>query len=539
METLHLSLSELKNREKWEAAGFKLPNYDIEEMRKRTLAEPIWMHIGAGNIFRIFPCRLHDELLDQGEVDRGVIILQTYDSERKDAILRPYDLLSTAVTLKSDGNIDLRVVGSIAESIKCEPQFPEDYKLANELFAAPSLQIVSMTITEKGYNLRDLDGEFTDKVKKEFADPDGPQSNAMGALARLLYTRFQNGAHPIALLSMDNCSHNGARLRAAVLAYVEAWCKSGKLPEAFLEYASDESNVSFPWSMIDKITPAADPKVGQMLLDRGYQDVEIRTYEGRKLQPSFVNAEETEYLVIEDNFPNGRPAWEKGGVYFTDRETVDKVETMKVTTCLNPLHTALAIYGCLLGYDRISQEMKDEDLLHLIKQIGYQEGMPVVVHPGIMDPRDFLDTCINERFPNPFIPDMPQRIANDTSQKLPVRFGKTLQAYCEKLPEQITSLTYIPAVFAGWIRYLIGIDDNGEVFTPSPDPMLATLQEELADLEFGKTDNVADVVTPLLRRDNIFGVDLVEVGLADKVIEGVKQMISGKGNVRKYLQSLD
>ena len=112
-------------------------------------------------------------------------------------------------------------------------------------------------------------------------------------------------------------------------------------------YASDESNVSFPWSMIDKITPAADPKVGQMLLDRGYQDVEIRTYEGRKLQPSFVNAEETEYLVIEDNFPNGRPAWEKGGVYFTDRETVDKVETMKVTTCLNPLHTALAIYGCL------------------------------------------------------------------------------------------------------------------------------------------------------------------------------------------------
>ena len=106
------------------------------------------------------------------------------------------------------------------------------------------------------------------------------------------------------------------------------------------------------------------------------------------------------------------------------------------------------------------------------------------------------------------------------------------------MPEQITSLTYIPAVFAGWIRYLIGIDDNGEVFTPSPDPMLATLQEELADLEFANRQ-CSRRCHPLLRRDNIFGVDLVEVGLADKVIEGVKQMISGKGNVRKYLQSLD
>ncbi|HHX37460.1 MAG TPA: mannitol dehydrogenase family protein [Clostridiaceae bacterium] len=538
MESLHLSLEALENRKAWEAAGFELPSYDIKKMRERTVEKPIWIHIGAGNIFRIFPCRLHDEMLDRGEADRGVIILQTYDAERNDAILRPYDLLSTAVTLKSDGNIDLRVVGAIAESVKFEPKFAEEYQRGHELFAAPSLQVVSMTITEKGYNLRDLDGDFTDNVKQEFANPDGPIKNTMGILTHLLYTRFKNGAHPITLLSMDNCSHNGARLRAAVLAYADAWCKSGQLPQAFYDYVSDESKVSFPWSMIDKITPAADPKVGEMLLERGYQDVEMRTYGGRTIPPSYVNAEETEYLVIEDNFPNGRPAWEKGGVYFTDRETVDKVETMKVTTCLNPLHTALAVYGCLLGYDRISAEMKDPDLVNLIKNIGYTEGMPVVVNPGIMDPREFLDTCINERFPNPFIPDMPQRIAMDTSQKLPVRFGKTLQAYCEEMPDKITQLTYIPAVFAGWIRYLIGVDDNGDEFEPSADPMLAQLQEELADLALGKTDNVAEVITPLLRRDNIFGVDLVETGLADKVIEGVIRMLSGKGEVRKYLQSL-
>ena len=102
----------------------------------------------------------------------------------------------------------------------------------------------------------------------------------------------------------------------------------------------------------------------------------------------FVNAEECEYLVIEDAFPNGRPKLEKGGIIFTERETVDKVEKMKVCTCLNPLHTALAVYGCLLGYELISKEMKDETLKKLVEGIGYTEGLPVVVNPGILDPKE-------------------------------------------------------------------------------------------------------------------------------------------------------
>ena len=99
----------------------------------------------------------------------------------------------------------------------------------------------------------------------------------------------------------------------------------------------------------------------------------------------FVNAEECEYLVIEDAFPNGKPALDKGGIIFTDRATVDKVEKMKVCTCLNPLHTALAIYGCLLGYTLISEEMKNPLLKNMVEVIGYKEGLPVVVNPGILD----------------------------------------------------------------------------------------------------------------------------------------------------------
>lgn len=111
----------------------------------------------------------------------------------------------------------------------------------------------------------------------------------------------------------------------------------------------------------------------------------------------------------------------------TDRDTVDKADTMKVTTCLNPLHTALSIFGCLLGYESIATEMEDPDLLTLVQQIGYKEGLPVVVNPEIINPKMFIDEVILKRLPNKYIPDTPQRIATDTSQKIAIRFGETIK----------------------------------------------------------------------------------------------------------------
>ena len=130
---------------------------------------------------------------------------------------------------------------------------------------------------------------------------------------------------------------------------------------------------------------------------------------------------------MEDRFPNGRPRFEKAGVFLTDRATVDKADTMKVTTCLNPLHTALAIMGCLLGYRSIAEEMKDPDLSLLVSEIGYNEGLPVVESPGIIDPKTFLEEVVTVRFSNPNIPDIPQRIATDTSQKVAIRYGETIK----------------------------------------------------------------------------------------------------------------
>ena len=150
-------------------------------------------------------------------------------------------------------------------------------------------------------------------------------------------------------------------------AYAKAWTENGKADKGFLEYIENPAHVSFPWSMIDKITPRPDDSVKKMLEEAGFTDTEsIVTSKNTYVAP-FVNAEEAEYLVIEDAFPNGRPLLEKAGVMFTARDTVEKVERMKVCTCLNPLHTTLAVYGCLLGYTKISEEMKDADLVKLVE----------------------------------------------------------------------------------------------------------------------------------------------------------------------------
>lgn len=328
-------------------------------------------------------------------------------------------------------------------------------------------------------------------------------------------------------------SNNGDKLYAAIDEFAKAWSKNGVAEAGFADYVNSDK-VSFTWSMIDKITPRPDANVEKMLLDDGVEGLDpVITSKNTYVAP-FVNAEETEYLVIEDKFPNGREALEAGGLMFTDRETVDKVEKMKVCTCLNPLHTALAIYGCLLGYDKISEEMKDDDLRKMIEIIGYKEGLPVVVNPGILDPKKFIKTVLEVRLPNPFMPDTPQRIATDTSQKLAIRFGETIKAYMASDELEASDLKLIPLVFAGWLRYLMAVDDNGNAFEPSSDPMLAELTPYLKDIKWND-EQAEKKILPILAKSEIFGVNLAEAGLLCRVVKYFKELIAGVGAVRTTL----
>ena len=394
--------------------------------------------------------------------------------------------------------------------------------------------MASFTITEKGYSLTNAKGEILPQIQEDFEKgPEAPVSY-IGKVAALLYDRYQHGELPITLLSMDNCSHNGDKLKTAVLAYADAWTKNGLVDKGFEAYLNNPEKVAFPWTMIDKITPRPDAEVEKMLARDNIEGLEpVITSKNTYVAP-FTNAEETEYLVIEDTFPNGRPALEEAGVIFTDRDTVNKVEKMKVTTCLNPLHTALAVYGCILGYDKIYEEMKDEDLTGLISGVGYDEGLPVVVNPGVLDPEEFINTVIDVRFPNPFMPDTPQRIATDTSQKLAVRFGETIKSYLRE-DKDLNELDLIPLVQAGWIRYLMGLNDNGEAFTLSPDPLLEEVLPIANQLSLDEEQDVASIIEPLLKNEKIFGLDLTETVLGDKVIAYVTALTDGKGAIRKTL----
>lgn len=219
----------------------------------------------------------------------------------------------------------------------------------------------------------------------------------------------------------------------------------------------------------------------------------------------------------------------------TDRDTVNKVERMKVTTCLNPLHTALAVYGCILGYTLIADEMKDPWLRELVRQIGPVEGMPVVTDSGILSPGEFVDEVINVRISNPFMPDTPQRIATDTSQKVGIRYGETIKAYITRFGDA-KKLKAIPLVIAGWCRYLLAVDDNGQPFDLSPDPLLPELTAQLAEIRLGESELYHGQLKLVLSNERIFGVDLYAAGIGEYIEELFKEEIAGPGAVRSVLK---
>lgn len=533
---MRLNEQGLLNRAEWEGKGYDLPKYDREAVKAATYENPFWIHFGAGNIFRAFQANVVQNLLNEGALDRGLVVAEGFDYEIIEKMNRPHDDYGILVTLKADGTVSKTVVGSVVESHILDSENDAEFGRLKEIFEKDSLQMASFTITEKGYSLVMGNGEKIPAVAADFEAGPAKPASYIGKVAALLYARFQAGQKPIAMVSMDNCSHNGDKLYAAITAFAEKWVANGLADAAFEAYVKDSSKVSFPWSMIDKITPRPDASVEEILKNDGIEELEPVITSKRTYVAPFVNAEECEYLVIEDSFPNGRPAaLEKGGLMFTARETVDKVEKMKVCTCLNPLHTCLAVFGCILGYEKISEEMKDAELKKLVETVGYKEGLPVVINPGILDPKVFIDTVLNVRIPNPFMPDTPQRIATDTSQKLAIRFGETIKAYAASPELDVKDLKLIPLVFAGWLRYLMGINDAGEAFELSPDPLLETVRPYVADVKLG--DTVAEeALKPILENAEIFGVNLYDVDMAETVLDYFNEMIAGVGAVRATLK---
>ena len=272
-----------------------------------------------------------------------------------------------------------------------------------------------------------------------------------------------------------------------------------------------------------------------MLADEGFEDMEpVETARHTFIAP-FVNAEEPQYLVVEDKFPNGRPALEKAGVYMADQDTVIKAERMKLTVCLNPIHTAMGPYDVMLGYELFADGMSDPELAKLANRVGYQEGLPVVPDPGIISPKAFIDEVVYERFPNKYLGDTSQRICTDISMGVPFRFGETIKAYVER-DGSAEKLIGIPVAIAGWLRYLLAVDDEGNAYSLAPDPMKEELREQMAGIQVGDPASLNGQLKPILSNANIWGLDLYEAGLGEKVEEIFREQLKGNGAVRAALK---
>lgn len=532
-QTMKLTMAGIKDREAWEKAGIQLPGYDVEEVSEKARKAPRWVHFGIGNIFRVFIGGIADGLLEEGALDRGLTCVETFDYDVADKIYAPYDNLGLSVILHGDGTRDYKVLGALAEAVKAQSSNDKQWNRLKEIFAAPSLQLVSFTITEKGYALQKADGTWFPFVEADIKNGPAKATGAMAVLTAMLYERYQAGKHPLALVSMDNCSQNGARLRQSVLTMAEEWKKAGYVDDGFLAYVSDEKTIAFPWTMIDKITPRPSEQIAADLEALGVEDMQpVITAKKTYIAP-FVNAEKPQYLVIEDSFPNGRPALEKGfGVYMADRKTVNLAERMKVTVCLNPVHSATGPLGVALGYELFAHMLNtDADMMKMARMVAYDEGLPVVQDPGILSPQAFVDELFNDRFPNEYLGDTNLRLAVDVSQMVGIRFGETIKAYVEKYGDA-SRLTALPLGIAGWLRYMLAVDDAGKKYELAPDPMNEEIQEQLKDIVLGQPETFTDQLRPILSNERLFFIDLYKAGVGEKVENMFREMIAGPGAIK-------
>ena len=537
---MKLTLEGIKNTTVFQKAGILLPGYDVAAVSKKAKQAPRWAHFGIGNIFRIFIGGIADGLLEAGVLDRGLTCIETFDYDVVDKIYTPYDNLGLSVILHADGTRTYKVLGSMAEAVKAQSSDPAHWARLKEVFRSKELQLISFTITEKGYALAGSDGIYFPFIQSDIDNGPEKATSAMAVLTAMLYVRYQDSRTPIALVSMDNCSHNGDLLRHSVLTMAREWQKKGYVTEDFLTWLGDETQVSFPWTMIDKITPRPSDAIAADLEALGVEDMAPVITSKRTYIAPFINAEQPQYLVIEDRFPNGRPELKKGfGVYLADRATVNLSERMKVTACLNPVHSATGPVGVVLGEELYAKMLNtNPDMMKMARMVAYDEGLPMVEDPRILSPKAFTDELFTDRFPNEYLGDTNLRLATDTSQGVGVRFGETIKAYMKKYGSA-ERLTAIPLGIAGWLRYMLGVDDMGNTYELAPDPMVPEIQAALSSVVFGNPESLTDQLHPILSNEKVFFIDLYKAGLGEKIEGMFREMIAGKGStkatIHKYM----
>ncbi|MGO4351467.1 mannitol dehydrogenase family protein [Rhizobium sp. RAF36] len=421
----------------------KLPAYDRSTLKAGIL------HLGPGAFFRAHFAPFTDAALAAEGGDWGIEVASLRTPDVADNLNAQNGLYT--VLIRDTSGTTAEVIGPILKAHVA----PRDPALLLSRLEDPAIRIVSLTVTEKAYGLDvrtgGLDLTHPD-VAADLANRHAPRG-VVGYLVEGLSRRRAKGIAPFTPLSCDNLPSNGAVLKRLVLDF------AGRVDPELRAWI--ETNVPFPSTMVDRITPAST--------DATYADAERLT--GRQ-DLAAIETEPFTQWVIEDHFANGRPAWDKAGVLMVDE--VSAYEKMKLRM-LNGAHSLLAYLGYIGGYEYIRDVMDDEGLAALARRQMNAAADTLDPVPGI-DLDHYADELI-ARFANKAIAHRTYQIAMDGTQKLPQRL---LEPATEALAHGSKAETYAIAV-AAWMRYAIGVDRNGKAYELR-DPRAAEIATLLADI---------------------------------------------------------
>lgn len=409
-------------------------------------------HIGVGNFHRSHQAYYVHQYLNQEPNSEwaicGIALLEN-DQPIIEALKRQQGQYSLT-TFDENGHTESIRIESIIQLLFA----PDDPQAVIKKLSSPEVKIVTLTITEAGYNIDLATGLFRSdslQIQHDMQHPDQPRT-VFGYLTIALERRFQNGVPPFTVLSCDNFPHNGDAAKTAFVSF--AALRSAELAAQIAE------SVHFPNSMVDRITPSVSPTQKQRLNELAGWTDEVPVF-----------AEPFIQWVVEDRFGNGRPALEKVGVQFTD--DVSAYEAVKLRL-LNASHSMLAYPAFLAGYTTVDEAIQDPALHKFIQQFMDEDVTPILNVPTTIDLAEYKATLLR-RFANKSIGDQLARLCFDGASKLPIYVLPTLN-------ERMTrDLPYKRMVFliAAYGHYLSAIQtETGKSYTIA-EPQLDDMSREI------------------------------------------------------------
>jgi fructuronate reductase len=448
------------------------------------------VHLGVGAFHRAHQAVYTEDVLAR-DPRWGIVAASLRSPDTFDA-LEPQNGLYTVSVRSSEGEA-LRVIGAITRIIVA----PEAVDDLLRIMADPNTRIVSLTVTEKGYCHDPATGALNEAhpdIVHDLAEPHRPRS-APGFIVEALRRRRASGTPPFTVLTCDNLPSNGRTVKRVLTRYAEL------VDPALGKFVDQE--VSCPSTMVDRIVPATT------------DDDRARIRERLGVSDAWpVVTEPFTQWVIEDRFPQGRPAWEEAGAEFV--ADVEPYEHMKLRL-LNGSHSTLAYLGYLAGYETVADTMADPAFARLIRGLMDEEVTPTLHMPPGADLASYKSALI-ERFKNPALKHRTWQIAMDGSQKLPQRLLGTVR---DRLSAN-ASIERLALGVAAWMRYATGIDEKGAPIDVR-DPMAARLRA-LADKAGGSPERLAEAFFGVRE---IFGDDLpANPGFTGAVIEALRRLFA-------------